>query len=1121
MGLKNSAAVYQGFMDRMTSAGAFDFCASYIDDVVVHSRDLQTHLIHLQHVFLKAVAHGASISLEKCDFFCTDPVLFLGYEISGSGWRPSSKLVQGLDAIGPPKTLKDLRSVLGLLNFHRSFIRAYSQKTYRLVQATKRGTKFNGLTKDEADDLTRLIAELRKFVIEKLQLYHVDWNYPIQLFTDASKFGIGGMAYQEIGGEMRPLMYISRSVSDAEKKYEDLLFPANTAAHETRQIELLALIFCLEEVSTTLGVLQGSGITIHTDHRNIVTMFNSAMTKDISGGNDRILRWCIRLSQFDVKVRYRQGVRNEVADCMSRLYDSEKTAAACEFVNSHALMIDEESWNPDHPTIQDHPNSSRQFVIRLAKLHDDAEISSYSARRQAEVSAGELTSDEPQGLDVRDHYEAVPRPIPKTVKDPPTLEEVRALQDADPLLLKIKTELQREQHQQDMNRNSMDPPPTGSRPLKRAKSASSQLIRGYALDNLDIVCKETGRHATADEKTEVVPATVPVIPNTEAARSFRQRIMNYAHTGIFSAHCGVHGTIYRVKRRFYWVGMDEEIKIWVRACIHCRLAKTNTTGRHGYLESYQHFGPFHTVAIDLLDLKGDQSISPEGFKEILIIYDLFTRFLIAVPLADRSMKSVASALIWKLFTVHGSPVKIVADNAFSNEMFEELMGILGSECQFVSPYNSRSNPAERYCGHVQRLLRAWCSEWPERKNGTDWYGQAWQYLDFVAMAHNTSPMYAGSDLSPWEVVNGRKFRWPSDLVILQDPGLLPDKIDIATYYKHRVDKFTEVSDFIKRMLHELIGKNAARHDALQDSLMLKPGDLVTVHVPNRKGKLACQHAGPAEVLEKHSELLYRVRFLGNNNAFLAHVRRLHRYHPIAGSKFASSRTRDRHTAIDNRVARSPEMKKQLLGRTVRKFFGKNAFDGKVIEVLSPEDINDVWLYKIRYEDGDVEDLEERELNRVLLIDSTPSTTPTGETTLSIDDVHIGDLVLLQGNEDKRYYVGKVTECFPDTDELTLHYFAHQMTHSGGRRGKSIYDDRMPLKDRTLKAEYVYYSKSNRQMQHVRTNQPKRDYRPFSEKIKLGKGKYDMTLILADVRLDNDHICKAQLTQLANMLSDGS
>ena len=35
----------------------------------------------------------------------------------------------------------------------------------------------------------------------------------------------------------------------------------------------------------------------------------------------------------------------------------------------------------------------------------------------------------------------------------------------------------------------------------------------------------------------------------------------------------------------------------------------------------------------------------------------------------------------------------------------------------------------------------------------------------------------------------------------------------------------------------------------------------------------------------------------------------------------------------NRVARSPEMKKQLLGRTVRKFFGKNAFDGKVIEVV--------------------------------------------------------------------------------------------------------------------------------------------------------------------------------------------
>ena len=43
----------------------------------------------------------------------------------------------------------------------------------------------------------------------------------------------------------------------------------------------------------------------------------------------------------------------------------------------------------------------------------------------------------------------------------------------------------------------------------------------------------------------------------------------------------------------------------------------------------------------------------------------------------------------------------------------------------------------------------------------------------------------------------------------------------------------------------------------------------------------------------------------------------------------------------------------------------------------------------------------------------------------------------------------------------------------------------------------------------------------TKRIKLGRGKYDMTLILADVRLDNDHTCKAQLTQLANMLSNGS
>jgi len=84
-GLRNVAQTFQRFMDEIVRG--FDFCFSYIDDILVHSRSPQEHEQHLRTLFKQLQAYGILINLCKCVFRAAE-VTFLGYRIAAST-RPS------------------------------------------------------------------------------------------------------------------------------------------------------------------------------------------------------------------------------------------------------------------------------------------------------------------------------------------------------------------------------------------------------------------------------------------------------------------------------------------------------------------------------------------------------------------------------------------------------------------------------------------------------------------------------------------------------------------------------------------------------------------------------------------------------------------------------------------------------------------------------------------------------------------------------------------------------------------------------------------------------------------------------------------------------------------------
>lgn len=66
--------------------------------------------------------------------------------------------------------------------------------------------------------------------------------------------------------------------------------------------------------------------------------------------------------------------------------------------------------------------------------------------------------------------------------------------------------------------------------------------------------------------------------------SLRKSIIEWHHSSPEAGHSGKDGTAMRVKRLFYWKGMNKDIKTFVRECVVCQAAKYEPIASPGLLQ---------------------------------------------------------------------------------------------------------------------------------------------------------------------------------------------------------------------------------------------------------------------------------------------------------------------------------------------------------------------------------------------------------------------------------------------------------------------------------------------------------------------------------------------------------
>ena len=102
-----------------------DCVDNYVDDCIIFSDTLDSHIEHLRHVLGHLQSAGFTLRGSKCCFGMSSAT-HLGFDYAGDGIRLSAEKTKAIVDWPTPKSRKEVRSFLGLANFYRRFIPHFS-----------------------------------------------------------------------------------------------------------------------------------------------------------------------------------------------------------------------------------------------------------------------------------------------------------------------------------------------------------------------------------------------------------------------------------------------------------------------------------------------------------------------------------------------------------------------------------------------------------------------------------------------------------------------------------------------------------------------------------------------------------------------------------------------------------------------------------------------------------------------------------------------------------------------------------------------------------------------------------------------------------------------------------
>ena len=480
--------------------------------------------------------------------------------------------------------------------------------------------------------------------------------------------------------EWVPVGYWSKTLNSAEQNYS------------ATERECYSVVWA---ITTLRPYIEWQTFVVRTDHDALRWLLT------LSDPSSRLMRWRLRLSEFDFEIQYRPGRVHQVPDALSRLITPE----------SDPKPVDDEI-----PTFGDHN------VLVTTRANNRR-----SAANGAAASTEETSTGEPDPVNVPTYSQHDDEVMDEVLDDVLDVFDIgiadQAYEPVDITPADVTTKITIEETLEAQKTDSF---------CQNVLARQSKRIDSAFFEGPDFLLRR--RHPCEPDIEQVV------LPDT-----LRPRVLQLAHHVKLAGHPGQTRMYYNVRRTYYWPHMAADIFATVRNCTTCAKKRLKLRKRTNPLKLFPARKPLASLCIDIL---GSLTKSKRGYVFLLVITDRFTKLTRVVPLRKITAYNVAVAFVEHWVFSFGPLECVISDNGkqFAAKFFQAVCELLGISNVFTSTYHLQKNgQVERYNRTILAMLRNCVNE-----HQNDWD----DFASVLTYAYNNH-VHRSTGTTPFDLVLSR------------------------------------------------------------------------------------------------------------------------------------------------------------------------------------------------------------------------------------------------------------------------------------------------------------------------------------------------------------------------------
>ena len=269
------------------------------------------------------------------------------------------------------------------------------------------------------------------------------------------------------------------------------------------------------------------------------------------------------------------------------------------------------------------------------------------------------------------------------------------------------------------------------------------------------------------------------------------------------------------------------------------------------------------------DITGPLPVTSAGYKYILVITDLFSKWVEAFPLRSTDSQTLANIFVDEIVCRYGVPESIHSDQGanLTSEIIKNMCDILGMDRTRTTAYHPQGN------GLVERLNRTIKEMLAKviKETQTNWDVK----LPKVLLAYRTA-IQDSTGFTPFRILFGRSPSLPVDhMLALPSDASEPNYSQFIRQLKHTLE---EAYQSVRQSLKTSHSQQKKEYDKNINDCGFRVGDMVYLHAPavkrGRNKKLTSQWTGPYTVTDRISRCNVRIHLVGGTRNVVVHVNRL-------------------------------------------------------------------------------------------------------------------------------------------------------------------------------------------------------------------------------------------------------